>query len=168
MDDRPLPPPFEVSARRDWRPWACLTVGGAFAVFAQLASSAEACAASGTCSQLLTAGVTGAGLLACGTGALALWRNASRGSRFDSLTGELRWWQHRRADDPGLHGAIHPRDIAAFRLIAHDEGEDTIQLVDNAGEIRLWFDGEVLPRKDRDAWFAQVLAAWPHIGMERR
>lgn len=163
-----LPDDFDRTARRDWRVWLALIGGGAALAFAQLASTAPVCAASGTCSAPITAIVSLVGLVLLTGGALALWRNPSRGSRFDPVTGELHWWQHRHTGQLGHGGQIHPTDIMRFTIHTHDEGEETIYLIDQAGEVRLWFDAEVLPRRERAAWFDQVGAAYPHITINRR
>lgn len=161
------PPPFERSARRDWRVWLCLLAGAAFAGFATIASREEACRASGSCSPLITALVTFIGLAFAAFGALALWRNGSRGSRFDPLTGELTWWQHRRAGDPGLCGSIHPREIARIVIARQSDSADEVHLIGADGLARAHFNAEVLPWQ-AEAWARQLAQAWPHIAVEIR
>lgn len=100
-------------------------------------------------------------------GAVALWRNGSRGARFDPVSGELEWWQHRTSRDPGLHGRIHPRDILRFIIVERDESDDAIFLVDRDELACAWFDAEVLPWGERVQWIEQVVAAYPHIVLKR-
>lgn len=161
-----LPPAFSCSARQDWRPWACLVLGNGFAGMAVYASRPAACAAGAECSPWLSAAGLLIGLGFAAAGAAALWRNASRGSCFDPVSGELHWWQHRRRGAAGLGGSIDPVRIARIRLIHKTDTADEIHLFDTDGQRLAHFDSEVVPW-DHQQWAAQLCASFPHIALEK-
>ncbi len=163
----PPPSPFERSARRDPRVWLSLIAGAGVTAFATIASQREACSVSGSCSQVLTAVVTLVGLMFFGSGGVALWRNGRRGARIDPASGELEWWLHRRAGDPGLGGRIHPRDIARIVIDKQRESTDEVHLIGTDGLAREHFGPEVLPWKF-ELWAEQLAEAWPHIVVETK
>jgi hypothetical protein len=100
QSDATLPAAFECSARRDLRVWFCLIFGIAIICAGVALSRPEAC--TDGCPSISTAVLQFVGGLFALFASVHMWRNASRGSKFDPATGELHWWHSRTLQDLGV------------------------------------------------------------------
>ena len=148
-------------ARSDFRLWAVLAIGLLFAIVSLVTDPTTNCAEGGDCAPWLVplAGAFG-GAMALAA-AIALVRDIERGSRLDSRTGELVWWQGRTRQRPGYGGSISPGRIAEIRIDRSGDS-DRLRLIDVDGQPVPGFDEEVVPTPL--AGWAEALARHaPHI-----
>ena len=157
---------YEKSARRDWRFWALLAVGGVFAWAGLTIDPATNCSESGECAPILVPIAAGMGLIAILSALAQLFANPSRGSELDLEAGRLRWWQGRTSGHRGDCGEIDLADISLLRIRTVEDSSDLVSLFDHTGERQPFFDSEVLPMRF-GAWLEHLTRAAPHIRVER-
>lgn len=159
------PSSYERSARRDVRFWGMLVIGLAFISAAVIVDPRSNCDSSGECAPWLVPLAFVLGAMLALAGLAQLLANPRRGSRIDSASGDLIWWQARIGEGDGDQGRIHPSQIAKIRIVRQDDSNDCVHLYDLQGERQPYFDEEVIPWP-YDQWAKGLAARWPHISIE--
>jgi hypothetical protein len=152
---------FERTARQDLRWWGLFVVGLIFWWMGMSVDPAGNCSADGECAPWLVPLAAGMGVLALLGGGAMLIANPRRGSRVDSATATLYWWQGRRLPRyPGESGSVALGDIKRIRIVTTSES-DSIFFYGDDGLLPLP-DGEAWPWPYQD-WAQRLAAAYPHI-----
>jgi len=151
----------QVSGRRQFRMYALLGVGLAFVYAGATIDSATNCSVDGECAPWLVPVAFWMGVIASLAGALGIIRNPRRGSRVDTRTGELVWWDEARS--PDLR-AVKLADVAAIRV---DTTSDTssVRLLDAGGALIPFAGAEVTPFR-MEEWAHSIAKLYPHIRVD--
>lgn len=151
----------QVSGRRDFRLYLLLAFGLFFAWAGLTVDPATNCDESGECAPWLVHVAFWIGALATIAGVIGLIRNPSRGSRINTKTNELEWWNEAHAS---LTGALRLADVAVIRV---DTASDTstVKLFDARGELMPFGGTEVVPWR-LEKWAREVAQRYPHIRVE--
>jgi hypothetical protein len=156
---------YRRSGRQDIRAWGMFIVGAIF-VFAALSVDPQRnCNANGECAPwLIPIGFVMGAVFGLG-GLSQLLANANRGSRIDSESGDLIWWQNRFGTSGGDEGRIDPSEISRIRIVKVSERSDEVHLYDREGTRQFYFDEEVISW-DQEGWAKAMTKRWPHIRVE--
>lgn len=164
----PAVKPYERTARRDVRWWGMFLVGSMMCYGASMVEPAKNCDESGReCAPWLVPLAMLIGGAFGFLGATRLVINPRNGSRIDTGTGDLVWWQERFGTSGGKEGRIHPSRISRISIVSQSDDMDEVHLYDLAGERQHYFDGEVIP-SPFEAWAKSLAAAYPHIKIDVR
>ena len=156
---------YERNARTSLQYWALLALGLFFAWAGSTIDPLTNCSDDGECAPWLVPVAKWIGIVVALAGAGHLWVNPRRGSRIDTQSGDLVWWQNRLATGEGDAGRIHPSRISKIRIVS-DSDSDAVHLYDLNGERQPFFDTEVIPWP-YDNWADGLAAQWPHIQVEK-
>ncbi|WJI35763.1 MULTISPECIES: hypothetical protein [Mesorhizobium] len=153
---------FEMRARSEFRGWMLLGLGTVSTVYGGLSTLEKAM---NDYQQMLSASALLVGMFLLAFVAIYFFFNPSRGSYFDSATGDLVWWKGWTGTYPGRRGHIRASDIGAIHLATEQFGGLNVYLYDTNGIRQADFDRDVLPA-DYKTWMITVAEQLPHIGLK--
>lgn len=151
----------QISGRRDFRTYALLGVGLVFVYAGATIDPATNCSSDGECAPWLVPIAFWMGVIATLGGVANLVRNPRRGSRINTRTGELVWWDE--VHSPNLH-SLKLADVGVIR-INKDSELKMVQLFDQHGQVMLFGGSDVMPWP-YDDWAHGVAKLHSHIRVE--
>jgi hypothetical protein len=159
--------PYEHTARRDLRWWMLFLVGAGFVYASYVADPANCDEAGRNCAPWLVPIARWMGAIFGLLGAVRLVTNPRQGSRIDSETGDLIWWQERFGATGGKEGRIHPSRISRISIVSQSDSMDEVHLYDLDGARQHHFDGEVIPTPF-EGWAKKLAEKYPQLRVETR
>jgi hypothetical protein len=152
-----------MSGRKDFRSYALLFIGLAFAWAGATIDPAKNCDEGGSeCAPWMVPVAFCVGVLGAGSGIAMLIRNKKWGCRVDLVQRRLLWWNTNVS--PETH-SISLDEVSLIKVRLVSDGSDTIFFYDRNGDLISIPKEEIFPHK-YEAWVRRIAGNFPHIAVE--
>lgn len=151
----------QTPGRRDFRMYALLGVGLVFVYAGATIDPATNCSSEGECAPWLIPVAFWVGVVATLGGLANLVRNPRRGSRINTRTGELMWWDEAHSSELR---SLKLADVAVIR-VDNSSDSSTVRLFDRSGALMPFAGAEVTPWP-YESWAQRVAKLYPHIRVD--
>lgn len=151
----------QVSGRTDVRFYALLAFGLVFVYAGAVVDPATNCSEDGECAPWLVPVAFWMGVVASLAGLAGIIRNPRRGSRINTRTGELVWWNEAHSTETR---SLHLAAVATIRVDTRSD-TSTLRLYDRQDMLLPFAGAEVVPWR-LEEWARGVQKLHPHIRVE--